>query len=476
MATAALTTTTKAYTHTFHVENEKVLLRARPYARYAGHFVLVPLLPKRTPLQPLPAELWRKVSNQREKEQQRSKWDLALVCKDLKNIVLPLLYEHCKLSTLRALEKFTAHLYSSDQKWDSLRRIPYSTPGRWVLSLNLCDLQVSGLSESCKADALLSTLFPLLPFLAHLELSLSLQLSRRAMLALGLRDGAQNLRSLSGVKYDASMFGSLRNGFASFTGEDPLTELVSSCSGLEELEVIGAGMDDVNVILATNLNTPAGEPFIPTFMPPSHLPSSPPVPSLHLPHLHTLTLLATPTSSLLFRLVHSSLPSLRSVVITPYGDFPPPFSLVTDFLAAHGQNVRSIVLHTPKSWPTVRFPPPAALLQLLPNLTALSLESIGPTLDAPYTPLVNCASATGYPLKSLWVSRPTHELRDELLRLLPYLPHLREVHSRDVRWAKRGISARARSAGFQGEMSAWRYLLAPRGIRMLDVDGREESA
>ncbi|EJC98596.1 uncharacterized protein FOMMEDRAFT_113748 [Fomitiporia mediterranea MF3/22] len=442
MATSTLSTFTKAYTQPTFIDTDRVLLRPRRYERVAGFLVLVPLLPKRPPLPALPAEIWRRILTLSGKEPTCAKWDLALICKDLKNVALPLLYSECKIRTIRTLEKFTHHLHSSDQKWDSIRRIPYSTPGRWVQSLDLSELDVMSRSEFCRVDELLTTLFSLLPFLSRLELSLSMQLSRRAMASLGLRDGAQNLRVLTGIKYDATTV---------LSGEDPLTELVAHCTSLEELEVVGVGMDDLDTARSS-----------------AEL-SDRPCPPLHLPRLHTLTILATPTSPLLIRLTHSPLPALQSVVVTPYGDLQRPQSCISEFLIAHGQSIRTLVLHTPKSWPIVRFPPPRTLLHLLPNLRQLSLESSSLVLDSP------SPKSSEHPLSSIWISRPTAGLREELIRVLPYIPRLREVRARDVRWAKRGMSARAREAGFQGEMYAWRHLLAPRGVKMLDADGHDEA-
>lgn len=40
---------------------DTVLLRPRPYARYAGVLLLVPLLPQQKPLKALPAEVWAKI-------------------------------------------------------------------------------------------------------------------------------------------------------------------------------------------------------------------------------------------------------------------------------------------------------------------------------------------------------------------------------------------------------------------------------
>lgn len=395
--------------------------------------------------------------------------------------MLPLLYARCALPTLAALAKFTAHLYASDQRWDSIRRIPYSTPGRWVQSLDLSQIHL-GPRDECAADALLTRLLPLLPFLAHLELSVGIQLSRRVMAVLGSRDGACNLRVLKGVKYDARLVGISPSHTSArpCMEDDPLTLMVAGCLGLEELEVIGVGLDDLD------LPQPVMDD---TDLPPTP-PSTPPPPSatLLLPHLHTLTLLSTPASALLHHLVHARLPALRSAVLTPYGDLAPPRALVAAFLAAHGPRLRTLVLHTPHSWPTTLRAPPRALLRLAPNLTALSLEMAPLELDAPaddnmdnYTPAFSLSAHSptsrgrrlGHPLTSLWIPRPSSHFRDALLPLLPHLPALREIRARDVRWAKRGMSERALEAGHQGEMRTWRRLLATRRIKMLDADGRE---
>jgi len=38
-----------------------ILLHPRPYEKYAGILLLVPLLPKPKPLKPLPAEIWSEI-------------------------------------------------------------------------------------------------------------------------------------------------------------------------------------------------------------------------------------------------------------------------------------------------------------------------------------------------------------------------------------------------------------------------------
>ena len=61
------------------------------------------------------------------------------------------------------------------------------------------------------------------------------------------------------------------------------------------------------------------------------------------------------------------------------------------------------------------------------------------------------------------------------MRIISSVPNLREVRARDVRWAKRTMSASTREAGFQGEMWAWRRLLTPYKVKMLDADGLEDA-
>lgn len=299
-----------------------------------------------------------------------------------------------------------------------------------------------------------------------------MQLSRRAMQSLGCRDGAENLRVLRGVKYDNTVTNSVGHD----EERDPLTELIACSTGLEELEIIGLGMDDLDVMIASNNAHSSAK--------------GPHVPQLSLPRLHTLTLLSTPSSHFLRRLLRVPLPKLRTLVITPYGDLPPPLSLVTAFLEVHGQSLRTLVLHTPKAaWPSVlmSYPPPKSLLRLLPNLTALSLEGtslaregeepfrleVPPLPSSPHSPYAH--APRGHPLATLWVPRPTSALRESIFPALPYLPNLREVRCLEVRWAKRGMSARALEAGFQGQMQEWARLLGQRKIRLLDADGRERT-
>ncbi|TDL28034.1 hypothetical protein BD410DRAFT_712654 [Rickenella mellea] len=449
------------------IAQDTVVLRPRPLARSAGILILVPLLPKPAPLKPLPGEIWSRIlaividdprssSIHRGVKPKHSKWDLVLVCRQFKNVALPLLYRHCRPLDLRSLEQFTLHLYFSEQRWDSIRRIPYSTPGRWVQSLDLSRIVSESCSELFLLDSLLTTVFPLTPFLTRLELNPSIPLSRRAMNVLGHRDGAQNLCLLKGVKYDITPPIPYHRPQH---GEDPLTQLVSCCGGLEELEVLGSGINEFDGLVT------------------SHFPQIPPLQALNLPHLHTLTMLSMPLSDLLLHLIYTPLPSLTNVVITPYGDLQYPASVVSLFLRTHGPSVTALILHTPKSWPTAVYPAPSSLLLMMPNLKILSIEHLLPNLFIPLR-RTNASSSNSdeelqvHSLETLWVPRPTVQFRGTLEQMLPHLPKLNEVRARDVRWMKQGMSARALEAGFQGEMRTWHRILKPRRIKMLDADGR----
>lgn len=297
-----------------------------------------------------------------------------------------------------------------------------------------------------------------------------MQLSRRAMCSLGTREGAHHLRSLKSIKYDYVMTILTPTLWGL---KDPMTSLIACLPGLEELEIVGPGLDDLELAIAATSQNQAE--FADMTFTASHQTM------LHLSRLHTLTLLSMPSSDLLLHLIHASLPSLRNVIITPYGSLAPPISHVTRFLKAHGPSIRTLVLHTPPAWPTATYPPPPGLLEMMPNLKALSLElPPQPTGNAlsygnpstwwttPPTPILS------HPLRSLWIPRPTPTFRAALIseQLLPPYTCLEEVRVRDVRWARRGMNAQAQEAGVQGEMNVWARMLKTRGVVMVDADGR----
>jgi hypothetical protein len=295
-----------------------------------------------------------------------------------------------------------------------------------------------------RLDSLLTELFPLLPFLARLSLNPSFVLSRRAITAFADRESASNanIRTLEGFSYTPTR--------ASGVGQDPLVRLLGVCVNLEELEVIGQGPD------------PAELEFAFDDVDPNTSESSS---SINLPKLHTLALPHMHTSLLMMSLLRSSLPSLRKLTVTPYDDIPYPASLTSQFIAVHGISLRSLLLFTPKSWPTRLHPSPSTLLDTCPNLRHLSLENPLPEL--------NCSGV--HSLQILSIPRPNANFWSIFVRLLPRLPNLCVLRTRDIRWLRKGMNSQAQEAGVQGEMLEWKKRLGRWGIRLFDTEWNENA-
>ncbi|CAA7268031.1 unnamed protein product [Cyclocybe aegerita] len=427
--------------------NTTILLRPRPYERFSGSLLLLPLLPEPKPVKPLPAEIWSDIIAFAlglrvpvESETTAWSWSLLKISKSFHDITLPLLYASVHFTSTAGLEKFTKKLYAADQKWDSIRRIPYSTPGRWVQTVDLSSLVFEGQAQALLLDSLLTQLFPLVPFLSTFSISPSFVLSRRALSSLVHREGAVNIRSLSGLSYIPT--------HSPAPDDDPFVQLLRSCPNLEVLEIVGQGLDLTELEFDfTETNLP---PMI-TFSP------------LALPKLRLLTLLSMHYSPLMLALLHSPLPVLRKLTVTPFEDIPYPASLVSEFITTHGADLYSLLLFTPKSWPTRLRPSPTNLLMCTPNLNHLSLEM----------PLPNIVLTEPHHLKILSIPRPNAEFWRVLERLFPLLPHLAVIRTRDVRWLRKGISSMAQEAGVQGEMREWKRRLDRRRIRLLDADWRQ---
>ncbi|KAJ7157157.1 hypothetical protein C8R46DRAFT_909630 [Mycena filopes] len=418
-----------------------ILLRPRAYCKTGGSFFLVALLPPPKPIPALPSEIWSEilecVALQRKSQ---TLWSLLTVCKLFKELALPLVYARVATCKLAALEKFVARLHAAEQRWDSIRRIPFSTPGRWVQTLDLSRVEFTGQAQALLLDCLLVKLFPLVPFLARLKINPSFILSRRAMGSLGSRQGAVNVRALEGISY-------LPCGTP--TTEEPLTQLLRCFPGLEELEIIGRGLDPAEMDFSSqNMEISLPDSFVP----------------LDLTCLRTLAILSVYSSPLMLSLMFSPLPSLSKLTITPFDDVPTALS--SQFIAAHGTSLRSLLLFTPKSWPTRLHPSPRTLLCTSPTLRHLSLERPLPAqLDLP--------TADSHPLEILSVPRPDADFWFVLERLLPRLPALCAVRARDVRWLRKGMGTSAQAAGVQGELREWRRRLLRRGIRVLDAEWKE---
>ena len=369
-------------------------------------------------------------------------------------------YSRVWIRSLWQLGRFTARLHDADKQWDSLRRIPYSVPGRWVQDLDLSSLDCRRIGLA--VDELLTRLFPLLPFMTSFVLNTSITLSRRALATLAFRDGCQHLKSLKGIQ--ALITRPINQVYYHVleVDNDPLVQLVRNSPQLEEIEVHGPGFDSLEVDLASQ--------FMDFLLPievegqESVLQTSNP---LNLNHLKSLTMLSTHASPLMFALLSSELPSLQRLAVTPYDDLPYPTSLVSNFIQVHGSSLRSLHFYTPKdTWPTVSHPSPSDVLLTCPNLTHLSLEFPLPELKIP--PLSRPSDA--HPLQILSIPRPNQSCYQSISAVVSSLKNLRVLRTRDVRWLRRGITSQAMETGTQGEMREWKRRLASRGVSLLDAD------
>ncbi|PPQ79855.1 hypothetical protein CVT25_002911 [Psilocybe cyanescens] len=422
-----------------------ILLRPRPYANFSGTLLLLPLLPQPKTLKPLPSEIWTEIfafaftGYSGRSGAKPWAWSTLTICKSFNELIHPLLHASIKISRVKNLELFSNQLHIADRKWDSIRRIPYSTPGRWVQSLDLSGLAFEGQAQAVLLDGILTRLFPLTPFLSTLSINPAFVLSRGALSSLARREGSINLRSISGLSYVPPL--------SNDPDEDPFVQLLRHTPNIETMVVIGQGLDPTELEFGfETVELPSMMEFIP----------------LSLPKLRVLSILAMHSSPLMLALLNTPLPRLRKLTITPYEDVPYPASLASEFITTHGFGLTSLLLFTPKSWPTRLRPSPTNLLTCAPDLNHLSLES----------PLPVLLLTERHGLKILSIPRPTADIWRVFERLFPFLPNLAVLRARDVRWLPKGISNMAQEAGVQGEMREWKRRLDRRKIQLLDSDWR----
>ncbi|KAJ4002221.1 hypothetical protein F5050DRAFT_1718411 [Lentinula boryana] len=436
------------------MNSQTVLLHPRPYAHHSGYLIVLPLLQPEHLNPALPIEIWTQIFQEIGFGLQGTHLLSALlVCKKFKDIVLPLLYSRVSFIHYHALEKFSQRIHDAEAKWDSLRRVPYSAPGRWVQSLDVSGLELYKHSAgrplvedlvdnmelmALRLDSLLSNLFPVLPFLSEFLMTPHFIFSRRALTSLNERQSVNNLRSLRGIFYIPSHV----------IPREALVDLLRNCPNLEDLEVIGPGIDPTDYDLMTLWYGQA--PFPPSFEP------------LYLPKLRELTLLASfQLSPLMLCLLATPLPSLTKLTIAPDDDIPS--SVSSPFISSHGKTLRSLLLLTQKSWPTRLHASPSTLFQTSPELRHLSLELPLPSLEL----------TEDHYLEILSIPKPSHDSWALISRLLSHLPSLKAVRIRDVKWLRKGMGLRAMETGVQGEMREWRRRLARRGIRVLDGEWKD---
>ncbi|KAF8324102.1 hypothetical protein DL93DRAFT_97528 [Clavulina sp. PMI_390] len=475
----------------------------KPARRSGARLILVPLLPPPKPKADLPAELWRrcirfamnldpekhKTNSQEFSRLLRCRKELLLVSKKFKEAAAPVLYEEIKIYKLSALESLRHAVVAGDQRWDNLRRIPHSTPGRWILSLDISTISNDFTSRSMKlkADTYLSEILALTPFLTTFHSDPKFVLSGRALRSLGGElHGSSKLRSIKGLLPPEDSL-SIPASW-SLLARDSLVGLVRGCSRtLESLEIIGTGASqDEDEIAALIIQHSLS------------------FPSLTLPKLHTLSLVGMPSSPLFYALTSSSLPSLARLTLTIYPSrhSREKQSPSAAFLAAHSGTITSLILPTPPDWPppdyvgsSTSLPTQGSpmylshsILHLLPRLTRLNLSF-------PLPPLLLIPKPDSE-LTTLIFPRPIAALLPFVLDMLQgdasknvgasrfgsrpivrpgELPGLRKIVWTKAKWLRSDVGASsrfARTAGDQGEMLRWKRTLARFGVQLIDADGR----
>jgi len=362
--------------------------------------------------------------------------------------------------TVSNLQRFTAHLSSSDQCWDSIRRIPYSTPGRWVQTLDLSEIVLANSTELLAADSSFTRLCPLLPFLTTLYFIPDMLLSNRALAALECKDGIGELRSLRGLKVSAPAAHASAQPLTDITpGPDSLIRLLRNCPFLESLEI--ACVDPIGPDLESIIDLDLDSAL------------SPP---LHLPDLKSLSLCAIPICALFLTLLRTSLPELRHLAVTPYSGRHT--AQLSALLAAHGRSLTSLRINRPHHLPTSTGDvPPPQVLTSCPELHYLALgQPLPEVLMLPAAPALDDGDGEPphpHPLRVLTIPRPSARFLREVEAMLPRLPVLAVVRARTVRWLCAGVSRKALEAGVQGEMHEWRRRFARRGVRLVDGDWRD---
>lgn len=465
-----------------YTETPAIFLQPRPLARTPGRFVLLPLLPRPRPVKPLPEEVWSQVLSYviddgadcrmdvpEKRARFRKKWDLLFVCKPWVNVVLPLLYSRVHIFSASTLQKFVAHLSSSEQRWDSIRRIPYSTPGRWVQELDLSEMVLVHSTDSLSVDSNLTRLFPLLPFLTSLYLVPGMLLSNRVLTALQCKDGIGELCSLKGIRLSMPVGDAPAQSLG--LSPDAVIQLLRNCTRLEQLEIACADASNLESESVVNLDFSSFRDEAAVTLPPP----------LYLPNLKSLCLSTIPIGSLFLILLRTPLPSLRHLVVAPHSDRH--IAQLSALLSTNGHSLISLRINTPQHLPISTSDVPAVppLLTSCPELHYLALDQqllraltlLGPAQDVGNSGGGGSGSPRPHPLRILTIPRPNARFLREVEALLPRLPSLTVVRARAVRWLRAGVSAKALEAGVQGEMHEWRRRFARKGVRLVDGDWRD---
>lgn len=397
-------------------------------------------------------------------------------------ILEKVLYSAPYLPTVDRLCSFANAVLKGDSRWDSLKRIPYSTPGRYVQVLDLSHLDEhqstprdvepprSGLDlagNGLRLNGCLVTLFPLLPHLEVLILPASIPVAPSTLRALRSAPCRSRIKVIHGLVLTQAVEPSPFSQTASPSDLDSMLVFLKAFPNLRDVAIKGYGDIDPGLSIGHN-----------------------PQPPLDLQHLESLTLHGIKSGLFIGALCQQpeSLPSLRKLDLTSYANQPDDLTL--DLLRVHGPKLRSLTLRAPTDWPPLRIPPPSETLFFCPRLQVLRYldsNTLPPIetfedLALPFT--ASQHSSLRHLSISKWSTAPAfrdgphppstgqfERLIETLIRNLP--PNLEDVTVEGFTWLRKPLGKAGMSAGVNGVCRRLSGALAVRGVRMLDKDGTE---
>ncbi|ORY35464.1 hypothetical protein BCR39DRAFT_509859 [Naematelia encephala] len=365
----------------------------------------------------------------------RSSVRLMRVCKSWRKEASAYLYA-TPCITATNLPLLTEQVVRGDKKWTDIHLHPYSTPGRWIQTLDLSHLTDQGFFSPHPTTIARSmfALSSLCPNLKHLVLPLGAEGGWEEHV---IRSCARGLKALEGVH------------------ENTLAKVLraeSRClKNLQVLSFVGAAGDGgYEGIGQWNNNQQEG--------------------SFKFDKLHTLILHNRVNDGpLLDALVDRELPQLKRLVITAY------HQRTRAIHETHGNQLLSLTFLPPIEYPIIRSLPPLDTLDLHPQLLQL-----GFLLYNQYSHLSGIlarAHELHHPLHTLTITNWTipgsapHDFLADLVNRPP--PHLKVLNIDGYRWVNAELGRTACMSGVSGEKRVWAERLAGAGIEVRDCEGRK---
>ncbi len=370
-------------------------------------------------------------------------------------LILKCLYHAPHLTHTIAFRRLCEAVLRGERRWDSLKRIPHSIPGRYITSLDLSALvprldRKAGPSDYLLVNNCLASVLPLMPNLVELKLPTEIGIGWSTLRVIQTSAVAQQLRVLEGVRLQQT----LNN-----RGQDPVVALLQTMPNLEAVGVSGLGsMDDG---FEWDQFPSAQDPLV-------------------LPKLHSLTLKGIKHGLFISNLINSTLPTLRRLAISSYATFPN--DLTQDLIRAHGPKLTSLTFLPTNEWPAVSIAACPTVLKVCPNLLHLANLTLS-CAPIPETFARNAVDAP-HPLERLTISRwsnstsqSTPAIRpDKVLQMLfsnlaTVTPHLRTIQVENFSWLRRDLGKAAMETGINGTLRKWAATFATRGVMVVDKDG-----